>query len=180
MSVGFARPDISQMVFRVYGRSIHPELFHVYAETRAWQNAYTACIRICEAGHAVEVRTGDRVITEITSTRMQMLPQQNRMLERRLCGQHDESIKFSGGLRYQASYQLEQLDHEVFLNFNEELLQDCRKAEISHRFPPASRLAPGPISLIRINAETDSLLIHAYHTFPDSNAIIKTQSLFEF
>ena len=179
MSVGFARPDISQMVFRVYGRSIHPELVRMFAETRAWHDAYCASIRICETGHAVEMRFGNEVVTEITSTRMQPLPQQKRLLERRLCGQHDESITLPGGVRYQASYQLEQLDHEVFLNFNEELLLDCGKAEISHRFPPSSRIAPGPLSLIRVNAETDSLLIHAYHTFPDSNAVIKTQSLFE-
>src|SRR5262245_16628919 len=158
MSVGFARPDISQMVFRVYGRSIHPELMRMYAETRTWQADYSASIRICAAGHTVEVRFGNDVVTEITSTKMQPLPQQKRLLERRLSGQHDESITFPGGVRYQASYQLEQLDHEVFMNFNEELVLDCSKAEISHRFPPASRIAPGPLSLIRVNAETDSLL----------------------
>ena len=128
MSVSFARPDISQMVFRVYGRSIHPELMRVYAETRAWQDAYSATIRICEAGHSVEVRFGNEVITEITSTKMQPLPQQKRLLERRLSGQHDDAITFSGGVRYQVSYQLEQLDHEVFMNFNEELVLDCSKA----------------------------------------------------
>ncbi|MEX2285770.1 MAG: DUF2617 family protein [Planctomycetaceae bacterium] len=179
MSVSFARPNISEMVFRLYGRSIHPELLRMYAETRASQPAYCAVIRICDAGHWVEMRLEDQTVTEITSARRQPLPQQKRLLERRLCGQHDESITFPSGLHYQVSYQLEQLDPEVFLNFNEELLADCSKAEISHRFPAASRIAPGPLSLVRIDAETDSLLIHSYHTFPESNAVIKTQSLFE-
>ena len=67
----------------------------------------------------------------------------------------------------------------MFLNYHEELIVDCGRADLSHRFPSANRLAPGPISLIRTEADARSLLVHAFHTFPDCCAVVKTQSLFE-
>jgi hypothetical protein len=180
MSVSFARPDILNLEFHLYGRSVHPELFQVYAESEVWQQAYMAVIRICEAGHTVGFRFGETTITEVTATRQQALPMKKRFFERRLRGNKDESFQFEGGLQYHVSYQLEQLDPEVFLNFNEELLIDCARAEVSHRFPPGNRLDPQPLSLIRTDIAARSLLIHAFHTFPESSAVVKTQSLFEF
>ena len=179
MNVRFARPSVSNLMFCLFGRSVHPELFDVYAETILQKDQYTAVVRICEAGHTVEFRGGRNVLTEVATTVQQPLPQQRRLLEKKLRGQREESVEFNGGLRYQVSYQLEQLDPEVFLNFNEELLIDSTRAEIAHRFPTGNRLDPGPLSLIRIDACTHSLLIHAYHTFPESSAVVKTQSLFE-
>lgn len=179
MSVSFARPSVSNLVFHVYERSVHPELFTVFAETELWQDAYIAAIRICDAGHTVSFRFGTSTVTEIAAARDQQFPQRKRSLDRRLRGCRDEMVAFENGLRYQVSYQLEQLEPEIFLNFHEELLIDCRRAAVAHRFPPSSRLAPEPLSLIRAEAAPRSLLLHAYHTFPESCAVVKTQSLFE-
>ncbi len=179
MSVGFARPNSSNLVFQVYGRSVHPELFQTFAALQIWQQTYNAKIQICDAGHVVCFREGGTTVTEVTATRQQSLPQQKRFLDRRLKGCRDEAVQFDGGLRYSASYQLEKLDPEVYLNAHDELLKDCRRAALFHRFPAASRLAPGPISLIRTEADTQTLLIHAYHTFPENCVVVKTQSLFE-
>lgn len=180
MTVSFARPDISDLVFHLYGRSVHPELFQVYSETEVGQNDFQAVLRICDAGHTVGFRREETVITEVTATREQALPQKKRLFAKRLRGNRDESFRFENGLRYHVSYQLEQLDPEVFLNFHEELLVDCSRAEVAHQFPSTNRFAPGPLSLIRTDVCTRSLLIHAYHTFPESCAVVKTQSLFEF
>ncbi len=179
MSVGFARPNIADLVFYLYSRPVHPELFQVYAETRIEHETYCAVLRICDAGHAVELRLGDLTLTEVTATQDQLLPAQRRLLQNRLHGYRDEAVTVDG-VSYQVSFQLEQLNADAFLSFNEELLHDCHRAEISHCFPAAGRLAPGPLSLIRADAQPGSLLIHAYHTFPDNCAVIKTQSLFEF
>ncbi len=77
------------------------------------------------------------------------------------------------------SYHLERVDAEVFANLHEELSHDCLKADLSCRFPPANRLAPEPLSLLRADISPRSLLVHTFHTFPESCAIVKTQSLFE-
>jgi hypothetical protein len=179
MTVSFARPDVSNLVFHLYERSVHPELFQVHAEEEVWQAAYGAVIRICDAGHIVTVRDKKNTITEVTTTSEQLLPQRNRLIDRRLRGSRDESHHFKSGIHYQVSYQLEQLEPDVYRNLHEEFLIDCDRVNLSHRFPAGNRFSPEPLSIIRTEIAPRSLLIHAYHTFPESCAVVKTQSLFE-
>ena len=179
MTVAFARPDVSDLMFRLYGRSIHPELFTTYAESKIEQNDYVASIRVCDAGHVISFCSRGQTISEITAARKHPLPQKKRYIEKKLRGSRDASITFDCGLQYHVSYQLEQLDPEVFLNFHEELLIDCNRAEVAHRFPGGNRLSPCPLSFIQTDVGPNSLLIHAYHTFPENCAVVKTQSLFE-
>lgn len=179
MNVSLARPDVADLVFHLYGRSVHPELLHVVSETELWQDRYTAAVRICDAGHVVVFQWAGQTATEVTGTRQQPFPHRKRLLERRLQGQRHESFRFDGGLQYHASYQVEQLDPEVFLSYHEELLADARRSSVFHRFAATSRLAPEPLSLIRAESDARSLLIHAFHTFPNHCTVVKTQSLFE-
>lgn len=179
MSVGFARPNSSRLMLHVYGRSVHPELFRVFAETELSQDSYSAVLRICDAGHLIAFRYDGHTVTEVTASRDQLLPQKKRCLEKLLRGCRDESMRFDGGLRYCVSYQLEKMEPAVFLNFHEELLADCKRSTVAHRFPAENRLSPEPLSLLRTDVSAQSLLVHAFHTFPDSCTVLKTQSLFE-
>jgi Protein of unknown function DUF2617 len=179
MTVGFARPNSSQLMLHVYGRSVHPELLQVFAETEILQDSYLARLRICDAGHTISFRYDGRTVTELTASRDQLLPQKKRCLEKSLRGCRDEAVPFEGGLHYNVSYQMERLEATVFLNLHEELLADCKRAAVAYRFPAESRLAPEPLSLLRTEASPNSLLVHAYHTFPENRMILKTQSLFE-
>jgi hypothetical protein len=166
-------------VLHVYGRSVHPELFRIFAETEITQGRYSATLRICDTGHSIDFRYNGHTVTELTATREQLLPQNKRLLEKSLRGSRDESVRFEGGLKYSLSYQMERLEPTVFLNFHEELLADCKRAAVAFRFPAENRLSPDSLSLLRTDAASRSLLIHAFHTFPESGSVLKTQSLFE-
>ena len=63
----------------------------------------------------------------------------------------------------------------VYLRWN-----DSERVEVAFEFPSATRFSPPPLSLLRVDAQPDSLLVHAYHTFPDGCAVVKSQSLFEW
>lgn len=180
MSVGYARPNVTEIVFHLYGRSVHPELFEVYAETVVAQHEFQARLRICEAGHTVSVTYRNETITEVTTSSNTQLPKRKRVLEHKLRGYRDQSHQFEHGVQYHTSFQLERLDAEIFRGFHQELVGDCDRADIAYQFPIGSRLNPGPLSLIRTDVGPQSLLVHAYHTFPDECAVVKTQSLFEF
>jgi len=179
MSVSFARPEVSELSFHLYGRSLHPELFHIYDSAEISRDQYQARISIYDAGHMVSFQFGQQVITELIATKQQVLPRKKHFLDKRLHGCRDEAFDFQCGLRYQVSYQLEHLNQDVYLNFHEELLSDCHSATVACEFPCSSRMAPTPISLIRTEVMHNNLLVHAYHTFPESCAVVKTQSLFE-
>lgn len=180
MPVRSARPDISSLVFRLFDRSVHPELFSTFARQEIVKGKLAVTLRVCDAGHTVHLRWQDSTVTEVVTSREQPLPQTRCRLQKRLVGHRDALLELDCGIRYHSSFQVERLDPEVFMNFHEELSLDCDKASLSHRFSSGSRLAPGPLSLIQTDITTDCLLIHAFHTFPENCAVVKTQSLFEW
>ena len=179
MSVRYARPDVSELVFHVYNRTVHPELFTSLKTHEFSSDGYVARVTICEAGHTISLKYRGETLTEVCASIDQSLPQNRRCLARRLRGHRDTSFEFDFGVRYHSSFQLERLDAEVFMNLHEEMTLDCDKANISHRFPSGSRIAPSPLSLIQADLTPRNLLIHTFHTFPEHRAIVKTQSLFE-
>jgi hypothetical protein len=158
---------------------VHPELFERFAQTTITQDGFRATLAITDAGHLVEFRAGKQTTCEILSPRGQMLPNRQRLLEKRLCGARDESLWLPGGIGYQLSFQIERLDPTIYLQVHEEFSRDCRKATLDYVFEPPNRLAPAAISYIDVSLFPRSLLIHAFHTFPENCAVVKTQSLFE-
>lgn len=179
MNISSIRPDVSDLSFHAFGRSLHPELFRTCSGARLRHSTFSAELRICEAGHVVCFQHNGQTITEIASTSRQLLPQRKRLLGDRIRGCHTASIRLDGGIVYHVSFQLEKLEPEVFLNVHEELLLDSERAEVSHHFRSGNRLSPDPLSLIRADLCHDSLAVHTFHTFPESCAVVKTQSLFE-
>jgi hypothetical protein len=179
MSVGFVRPDVSELNLALLGRSVHPELIERFAQTTLTQDGFRATFAITDAGHLVELRAEKHTICEIVSPRGQLLPNRQRLLEKRLRGARDESLWLPGGIGYQLSFQIERLDPTIYLQVHEEFSRDCHKATLGYIFEPPNRLAPAAISYLNLSLFPRSLLIHAYHTFPENCAVVKTQTLFE-
>lgn len=179
MSLSSVRPDAHELVFHLFGRSVHPELLDVRTEAEIWHEGYSASLQLCDSGHVVSLRVRGETVTEVTSARKHPLPQMRQLLEHRICGSRHESIEFDNGVRYHASYELEQLDPDVFLHVHQELLVDSRTAAVAFTFPTVGRFDPAPLSLITTDSWPDSLLVNAFHTFPENGAVVKTQSLFE-
>ncbi len=46
-----------------------------------------------------------------------------------------------------------------------------------HKFDSSGRMALGALSYINVETRSRSLLVQAFHTFPDDCAIVKSQSL---
>jgi hypothetical protein len=179
MVVRFARPDVSDLVLRAYGRALHPDLF-VHHSAIVLRNPHMMLdIRLSAAGHVLILRADSETLTEVISDCHEPLPQRGRLFEHRLKGSRTETIELDPGLRYSASWSVERLPTSVYLRQHEELIEDCLRASLSSQFAGANRFSPGPVSLIRTETCRDSILVHAFHTFPDHLAVVKTQSLFE-
>jgi len=179
MRVDAARPDVKTLVFRLFSRSVHPELFDVRERVTVRQDHYSAMLLLCDAGHVIIFRHNTQTLSEVTTSADRPLPHNRQVLGRRLKGHRDDSVEHDGGILYHVSFQVEQLDPEVFLQCHEELLADATRARMAHNFTPTSRLAPAPLSLVQTEERPHSLLVHTFHTFPDNRAVVKTQSLFE-
>ena len=173
------RPKVAELVFQLYGRPLHPELFEVYDSSFVSRGDYEAKIDITSAGHVVTWRYAGLTLTEVAASAHHPLPERRRLLSYRLKGQRSDRVECRGGICYQMNFQLEPVQPEVFWTFQEELAADGQRQGMLHKFDSSGRMALGALSYINLEARNRNLLIQAFHTFPDDYAIVKSQSMFQ-
>jgi hypothetical protein len=168
------------LVFQLYGRPLHPELFVVHRTQTIERGRYKAKIDITSAGHVVTWRYDGLTLTEVAASAHHPLPERRRLMSYRLRGERDDHVQCRGGIRYRVNFQLEPVEPEVFWTFQDELLAfDDERRGLVHRFDSSGRIALGALSYINAVTRDRSLLVQAFHTFPDDYAIVKSQSVFE-
>ncbi len=173
------RPKVAELVFQLYEKPLHPELFDVFAQRRVERGSYCATVQITSAGHVITWRCGGVTLCEVAASAHQVLPQRKRLFSHRLKGQRSEQVDLRRGISYQSSFQLEPVDPEVFWTFQEELRQDGQHEGLLYHFRSSGRMSLGAISYIHVETRNRLFLVQAFHTFPDDYAIVKSQSLFE-
>jgi hypothetical protein len=77
------------------------------------------------------------------------------------------------------SFQLETVAPEIFWHFQQELTQEGARQGMLYQFDASGRLSIGALSYIHVETRSRTMLVQAFHTFPDDYAIVKSQSVFE-
>jgi len=172
------RPKVAELVFYLYGRPLHPELFQIHRTRTIERGAHRAKIDITSAGHVVTWYHDGHTLTEVAAAANHPLPQCRRLLSYRLKGEQTAAVPCRGGAVYQVTFQLEPVEPDVFWTFQEELTRDGEREGMLHQFDSSGRMALGALSYIHVETRQRSLLVQAFHTFPDDYAIVKSQSLF--
>jgi hypothetical protein len=172
------RPKVAELVFQLYGRALHPELFDVYQSRDVARGGYTAKIQITSAGHIVTWRRDGLTLTEVAAAANHPLPEKRRLLYHKLRGERSDFVDCHGGVRYEVQFQLESISPDVFWSFQEHLVKDGERKGMLHTFGASGRVAVGAISYINVESRDRSLFVQAFHTFPDDSAIVKSQSRF--
>lgn len=180
MGVSFARPDVTDLVFEVFERSVHPELLTIHSQSDWQHSACRVKIQICDAGHVLTVQHHDSVISEVATTQGTLLPRHYRIFAQKLKGHRQDSLQCREGVTYHLGFEVEVLEPEIFATYHQELLADSLRSPVSHRFSTSSRVSQVPLSFLQLEATADSLQVHTFHTFPDNYAVVKVQSRFEF
>jgi hypothetical protein len=173
------RPRVAELAFQLFGRSLHPELFEVHKSREIERGGYSAKIQITSTGHLVTWRYQGLTLTEVAASAQHPLPQRRRLMSNKLKGDRSDRVECRGGVRYQVSFQLEPVEPEIFWTFQEELAHDGQRKGLLHTFDASGRMAVGALSYINVESRNRSVLVQAFHTFPDDYAIVKSQSLFE-
>lgn len=173
------RPKVAELSFQLFGRPLHPELFRIHATRQIERGEYQARLQITSAGHLVTWRYAGLTLTEVATSAQQPLPIRRRMMIHRLDHAGSDRATARCGATYQVGFQVELAAPEVFWSFQQNLLLDSRRQGLLHRFDSAGRMSTGAISYLYVETRQRALLVHAYHTFPDDFAIVKTQSCFE-
>src|SRR5262245_12929099 len=179
MGVDFLRPRVAELVFHLYGRPLHPELFEILAVRKIQREDYELTVRITRTGHVISWETGDVHLTEVAAAAEQELPQKRRLLSYRLRNEHSDALACAHGVTYQMSFQVEVLPPEIFFHVHDEILADGSKRGLLHNFQPNHRLALAPLGFVTAETRAGCLFISAFHTFPEEHTIVKSQSLIE-
>jgi hypothetical protein len=179
MGLSFVRPQVADLVFRLYDRPLHPELFDILATRRVDRDGYRLSVRITRTGHVLEWAHGEVRLTEAMATADQELPESGRKLAHRFGGGRGGRCDMGSGFRYQVSSHVEVLSPEQFVRVHAEILADgARKGMLCH-FRPGNRLGLSPIGVVIVEALPACLSVSAFHTFPDELAVVRTLSLIE-
>jgi hypothetical protein len=178
MGVHSLRPRVSDLVFQLYGRPLHPELFDILAARRLVGDGYELRVWITRTGHVISWENAGVYLTEVTAAGDQLLPETRRLRHSRLRGERSDKLA-CGGISYQVSYQVEVLPPEIFLHVHDEILLDGSKRGLLHNFQPHQRLSLAPLGFVAVEARPGCLFLSTFHTFPDEHTVVKTQSLIE-
>ncbi|MFO0954504.1 MAG: DUF2617 family protein [Isosphaeraceae bacterium] len=179
MGVSFGRVRVADLAFQVFGRAVHPDWFAVRRHARVSLANWEADVRIVEGGHAVVFRSGGARLTEVLAGPETLLPEPGLIFHSPLRHEHTASLHPPAGVSYEACFEVERVDTEVFAHLSDEMTLDASPGRLFHRFTPSSRLSPAPITHLRFEARPKGLTVHAFHSFPDERAVVRTQSLFE-
>jgi len=177
--VSSVRAKIPDLVFQVYGRPLHPELFEVTQTRTIQRGAYEARIDITTCGHVVTWKCQGLTLTEVTADASDPLPQRRRLLSYKIKGERADRVQCRGGATYQVNFQLEPIEPEIFWGFQTELANDGEREGMLHLFSASGRMSLGGLSLIKLETRPRAMLVQTFHTFPDDFAVVKSQSLFE-
>ncbi|MEZ6091854.1 MAG: DUF2617 family protein [Pirellulaceae bacterium] len=171
------RPKIAELSFRVFGRSLHPELFEFHRSRRIQRDAFSADISITNSGHVICWRCNGVTVSEVASSSHQLLPARRQLLDFPLRGTQAERVDCRSGITYSTKFTLEPVNADLFWAIQKELTHDATEG-LLHRFDPSGRIAMGAVSYINIQTRARSMMIQAVHTFPEDQAIVKVESVF--
>jgi hypothetical protein len=179
MGVSHGGSRVAELAFQVFSRPVHPDWFTARGHRRVGHEGWEADLRIIEGGHAIVFRGGDVRLTEILSGPETLLPEVGRLFHSTIRHERTATLRPSASIEYQTCFEVERVDPEVFAHLSEEMVLDATRDGLFHRYAPMNRMAPAPISHLRYEARVRGLSVHAFHTFPDERAIVRTQSLYE-
>ncbi len=172
------RPSLEDLIFYVYARSLHPELFEVVASRQVERRQYTAKVEITSAGHVLTWHHRDVMLTEVTGSIHQKLPELGRLAGYRFRGQRDERVHYGPQVTYRYRFQVEPVKPELLFALEKELGNLACHQGLFCRFEPGVRFGLPPISYALMETRDRHMLVRAFHTFPDECIIVKVQSEF--
>ena len=179
MGVSYLRPPVGDLIFQLYGRPLHPELFDILAARKTRFEDYELTVRITRTGHVISWDSPNVHLTEVTAAADQELPRGRRLLHYRLRQEQCGRLSCAHGIRYEMSFQVETLPEELFAHVHAEIVADGSKRGFLHNFPAHHHWTLAPLGFVTADARPGCLILTTFHTFPGEHTVVKTQSLIE-
>ena len=170
---------VSDLYFSLYQRSLHPELFDIYARRELKTDKYELSIWATGCSHVVTVHSKDSSLSEVISVPGQPLPKRGLVKRFQFQGQNNHKFTLSRSLSYMTNFHVEKMSASLYRQSQTDLEHFSRSRGLFVKFPEV-RNNLVPFTYIDFEARRDELHVHTFHAYPDEMTIVKTQSLIGF
>src|SRR6266516_2094307 len=164
----------------LYQRTLHPELFKIFASEKVNRRAYEADIWLVEGGHVITFTAGKHTLTEV------ILMGPGEMTDRGLIQtvpcrgeKYHEMTAPGGNIRYMISTQEEQLTQTLYEATKHEIANYAGKRELMTAEIPSKDETGATLSVLDIERRSHELLVQSFHLFDENQMVIKTKTIFE-
>lgn len=169
-----------ELNFNLFERPLHPELFKIYASRHFFQGDYEVTIWIVGCSHVVSVFAHDRCLTELICPPYQMLPKRGLLERFAFRGERSHEMNWSNDMEYMMNFQVDSMSANLYRQTHQDLTAMGKKRGMFVQFPHMIRGEFTPFSYLDYEARVDELALHTWHSFPEQQTVLRTQSLFRF
>jgi hypothetical protein len=170
---------IDDLQYYLYERPLHPELFRIDQVKRIEHRRYRAEIWITGLSHVVMVHHSRQCLTELITDESDVLPKLGLATSFPFRGERDLAQSFGDNMRYILSTQVERMTPNLFPSSHGDLMRYAQQRGIFVSFDDCESDGMSPFTFIDFEAREREFHVHAFHAFPDSTTLLKTQSIFE-
>ena len=171
---------LEELAFTIFQRTLHPELFQMYAERRLKTEKYEALIWVTGCTHVGSIFADDVCLSEVVSSPDQMLPQRGLIERFQFSGPRTNKCSLSRGVSYMTDFQVEKMSPNLYRQSYVDLDRFARNRGVVVNFPELEIGRLQPFCYIDFEARRNDLHIHTFAAYPEQVTMIKTQSLFDF
>jgi hypothetical protein len=163
----------------LYQRTLHPELFKIFATEQVTRRAYEADIWLIEGGHVISFSAGKTTLAEVIVTGAHQLPDRGLMQSIPCRGEKYHETMIGTNVKYMISTQEEQLTQTLYDATKQEIHSYAAKRELMYSDNPATGDMGGSLSVLDIERRSHELLVQSFHLSDDNQMVIKTQAIIE-
>ena len=171
---------VEELMFSLFQRPLHPELFQIYANRQLNTEKYETIIWVTGCTHVVSVFVGDICLTEVVSAPGQMLPSRGLVERFQFRGPRSHKCTLSRGVSYMTDFQVERLSPNLYRQSYTDLERFSHNRGIFVEFSELEVDGVQPFCYIDFEARQTELHVHTFAAYPEQLTMIKTQSLFDF
>lgn len=171
------RPKITELNFNLFSRGVHPELFEICISRDYERKAYRLHLDITRDGHLICFYHGKTVVTEVNASAVQLLPRQGSLITHPI-QRLNSNLSRIGNVQYQSTVEFEAANPQMFVAIEQQLSAQLEFDGLIHRFDSNGRTAIRALSYMHVQSFQNHVLVRALHTFPDTMAVMKSESRF--
>ena len=179
------------MNFHLFAKPVHPELLTVCGSRFIERDQYRLWMNITTDGHLLTFQHRDLLFCEVAAAASHPLPSEQKVISHLIEGTVVNGPQVLSGpvesaagssaapsVEYQSTVSIETVDPKIFVTIQRQLDKRVETDGLVHRFESNGRLNFGAISYMHARSFINHIRVRAFHTFPETGAVLKTDTVF--